>query len=343
MKILFIRRDNIGDLLCTTPAIHAVREKFPGAKVGVLVNTYNADVILNNPDVDEVYIYEKTKHAPHRNRVSVWLKNLKVLRKIRKEKYHIAIGCGSYSPTLARFTFLAGALMRIGYCPSRTRSLFYNYPVIQQPGGHEVIKTFHLLTILKIDGEPGELILRPDSREKRSFENFRASHIRGSARPLVAIAISTRIRKNKWSMENFTALVRRILSRNNADVLLLWAPGSENNPTFPGDDESAARIVQHFDGQVLAYPTSTLKSLIAAIALSDVVVTLDTGSLHIAAALRKPTVALMTAIKSSTWYPWKTRNLILTGEKSVEEIPVDKVDEAVDCLTKEFYGDRTVK
>src|SRR3989304_5858745 len=76
-KVLFIRRDNIGDLICTTPAIHALREKFPAAKIGVLVNSYNADAVAGNPDVDEVYVYEKAKHAEGKNRFLVWLGNLK--------------------------------------------------------------------------------------------------------------------------------------------------------------------------------------------------------------------------------------------------------------------------
>jgi len=65
-KILLIRRDNIDDIVCTTPAIHAVRGKYPDAKIGVLINTYNADAVTNNPDIDEVYVYE---------RVKVWRRN----------------------------------------------------------------------------------------------------------------------------------------------------------------------------------------------------------------------------------------------------------------------------
>ena len=129
-KILFIRRDNIGDLVCTTPAIHAVREKYPDAKIGILVNTYNADAISNNPDIDKVYIYEKAKHATDKNKLSVWLNNLRVLQKIRKEKYDVAIGCGSYSPRLARYTMLTGAKTRIGYLKKgMEKSKFYNMPL----------------------------------------------------------------------------------------------------------------------------------------------------------------------------------------------------------------------
>jgi len=68
-KILVIRRDNIGDLILTTPLIHALRQRFPEAWIGALVNTYNARVLEGNPDLDRVFVYKKTKH---RGSASVW-------------------------------------------------------------------------------------------------------------------------------------------------------------------------------------------------------------------------------------------------------------------------------
>ena len=63
MKILIIRRDNIGDLACTTPAIAVLRQHFPEAEIGALVNSYNAEVLRGNPNVDHVFVYQKLKHA----------------------------------------------------------------------------------------------------------------------------------------------------------------------------------------------------------------------------------------------------------------------------------------
>ena len=62
MKILVIRRDNIGDLVCTTPLLAALRRAKPGAWIGALVNSYNAPVLERNPDVDAVIPYRKLKH-----------------------------------------------------------------------------------------------------------------------------------------------------------------------------------------------------------------------------------------------------------------------------------------
>ena len=56
-KILVIRRDNIGDLVCTTPLFQALRKRFPDAYLCALVNSYNLAVLENNPDVDRVYAF----------------------------------------------------------------------------------------------------------------------------------------------------------------------------------------------------------------------------------------------------------------------------------------------
>src|SRR3954470_12914445 len=62
LRYLIIRRDNIGDLVCTTPLIDGLRAAHPNAWIGALVNTYNAEVLARNPALDEVLSYEKLKH-----------------------------------------------------------------------------------------------------------------------------------------------------------------------------------------------------------------------------------------------------------------------------------------
>lgn len=336
-KILFIRRDNIGDLICTTPAIHAVRKTYPEAKIGILVNSYNAEAIMNNPDIDEIYIYKKAKHVPEKNKLSVWMNNVKILMKIRKEKYDVAIACGSYFPRLARYTYITGARIRIGYCPENKRFSFYTHPITQYfQNIHETIKTFNLLKPIGITDMPGDLIIYPDKTEQKKFEFFKNNNFKDINKPIVAISISARIKKNRWSKEKFIKLIEKLIAQNICNILLLWAPGSVNNLMFPGDDEIAESIIQHFDGKVVSYYTPKVSTLIAAISLSDIVLTLDTGSLHIASALKKSTVALMTKAKSYCWYPWKTKNIVITAEERVETIDVTTVYQAVQKMLSEM-------
>jgi len=169
-KILFVRRDNIGDLVCTTPAIHAARERFPRATMGIVVNTYNADIIDTHPDLDEIYVLEKPKHAPERSKLPVLWENLKVFRRIRRQRYDVAIGCGGYTPTLARYTWFTGARLRIGYSRGNAGRLCYNapFPESRQPE-HEVVRVFKLLAPLGITGEPGDLFLPPEAAAACGF------------------------------------------------------------------------------------------------------------------------------------------------------------------------------
>ena len=62
MKLLVIRRDNIGDLVCTTPLLLALRQRFPQAWIGVLTNSYCAPVLAGHPAIDQVFVYRKAKH-----------------------------------------------------------------------------------------------------------------------------------------------------------------------------------------------------------------------------------------------------------------------------------------
>ncbi|MCL5062371.1 MAG: glycosyltransferase family 9 protein [Nitrospirae bacterium] len=334
-KILFIRRDNIGDLICTTPALHAVREKYPDAKIGILVNTYNADAVRNNSDIDEIYVYEKAKHAPDKNKFSVWWSNLKALLRIRKEQYDVAIGCGSYSPRLARYTFMTGAPARIGYLPETIdKSKSYNIPLHEQESPiHEVEKVFNLLSPLGINDTPSPLRIFPADDEIQKVKDFlNASGVK-KEKPLVAFHISSRRHENRWPVDKFTELARLIISHYDANILLLWSPGSEKNPYHPGDDGKAEIIINSMKTNMVAYKTTQLKELIAALSLADIVVCCDGGAMHIAAALGKPIVTIWGSTDPNRWKPWGVRHVILQGEsKRAENISAQAVLDAVEKL-----------
>ena len=75
MKILVIRRDNIGDLVCTTPLFAALRQHYPHARIDALVNSYNGPVLAGNPDLDHVYVYSKYKHVAATQSRIAWLRS----------------------------------------------------------------------------------------------------------------------------------------------------------------------------------------------------------------------------------------------------------------------------
>ena len=334
-KVLFIRRDNIGDLICTTPAFRAAREKFPNARTGILVNSYNADAIKNNPDIDEIYIYQKAKHAPDKSKLSVWLHNISVLWKIRREKYDVAIGFGSYSPTLVRYTALTGVGTTIGYLKKGTKEQkSYTIPVCEPEGAlHEVERAFSLLTPLGITGNPDALRVFPAEADVEKVRRLLAAAGIKTGRPLVAFHISSRRPENRWPPDKFVELSRLVSDRCGAAILLLWSPGSESNAQHPGDDEKAEYILNLTQQQTIAFKTARLGELIAALSLCALVVCCDGGAMHIAAALGKPIVTIWGSTNPDTWRPWAARHVLLQNKsKRADDISVDEALKAVEKL-----------
>jgi heptosyltransferase III len=116
MKILVIRRDNIGDLVCTTPMLSSLRRHFPDAHLAVLVNSYNAPVLAGNPDIDEVCVYQKAKHrAVGQTRLAVWWTTWRLLRRLRKTHFDVVfVATPGKQPAALKFArWVAGRQGRI--------------------------------------------------------------------------------------------------------------------------------------------------------------------------------------------------------------------------------------
>ena len=314
-SVIFIRRDNIGDLVCTTPAIRAVRLAYPDARIGVLVNSYNAEVIRNNPDINEIFVYEKWKHAGGKTRPRVWFENWRELRRVRAAAFEAAIGCSyAWSDRLARLTKATGARMRVGVAPKEGFCASYT-DAIQEAATpiHEVEAIMRLVGPLGVVGAPPALVLLPDPVEVKSVKRkLEEAGMRGNDR-LVAIHISSRREQNRWPKDSFVMLAD-MLQTDGARVVLLWSPGASNNPLHPGDDDTAREIVAAMKRPPLAIKTERLGELIASLSLVDNVVCCDGGAMHIAAGLGKPIVTIWGSTDERRWRPWGTPHIILKND-----------------------------
>src|SRR5580765_8710296 len=83
MRILLIRLRQIGDVVFTTPAVHALRRRFPGAHLAYIVEPASAPVIAGNPHLDEVIV------APRRGGVRGLLDDLALGRRLRAGRFDL--------------------------------------------------------------------------------------------------------------------------------------------------------------------------------------------------------------------------------------------------------------
>lgn len=312
-SVIFIRRDNIGDLVCTTPAIRAVRMQYPQARIAVLVNSYNADVIANNPDVDDIYVYGKWKHSEGRGRLGVWVENLGVIREIRRRRFDVSIGCGyAYSERLARYTFLTGGRARISPTPGGEKTFFINCPIPEPESPmHEVDAMMRLVGPLGVTGPAPAPRVRAEAVEvEKVLKVLEGGGVNGR-KDIVIFHISSRRAQNRWPVESFKALGDLISEKTGATIMLLWSPGAKDNPLHPGDDENAERLIASMKDRPIPCRTETLKGLVAALSVASVVVCCDGGAMHIAAALGKPVLTVWGLTDEKRWAPRGAPHIIL--------------------------------
>lgn len=350
-KILIVRKDNIGDLVCTTPLIAAVRERYPLAKIGALVNSYNAPVLAGNKNVDDVYVYEKAKHrAVGEPWYSVYIHRMRLMFQIRRERYDLCIlaNC-SFSPSSLRLARQMGAKNILGFVegkfPEKEKYVLYKVPYSPGGNGHEVERLARLLSPLGAMEHPiGPVQVFPDSvLVARQRNRLAAAWDKVGPSLPVAIHISARKPSQRWPASRFISLMRSLYEKGGKRFMLFWSPGDEYNPLHPGDDGKAREILSGLsDVPVLPCPTQRLEELIAGLACCGSMICSDGGAMHLGAGLGLPIVCFFGESDANKWHPWGVPyQLIQPESKEVGDISVDQVLAAYSLLESSSRNDLT--
>jgi ADP-heptose:LPS heptosyltransferase len=328
-NILLIRTDRVGDLVLSTPAISSFRRSWPHARITAVVTGYTEPVLRHNPDVDEVVL------LPHRSP----LQAIAQVARLGKSA-DIAVGLAPRTDDI----FLAGvtkAKTRIGYvyrrrylsralagmvltdwCLSEADpELADRFP--QKPVLHEVDQVLALVKLAGGASLSEDLILRLGGDDV----TWARDHAPAGA---VVLALAPR-----WFARNFgaEAVLRLIgaLARDHKDVIVTY--GSET-----ADQAESIRERTH-SPNVTWLGNLQLLHWAAVLEQSAVVVTVDTGATHVAAALRRPVVVIFEReyfrLCSQEWSPWRVRSAMLTKPPlGADATPlIDDVVAAVDALT----------
>ena len=329
MRILVIRRDNIGDLVCTTPLLAALRARYPQAHLAALVNSYNAAVLEGNPHVDAVHSYTKLKHrAPGESRIGILASRLGMLARLRREPFDFIVlakdGLDRQGLALAR------QLRRrdiVGFADPGDKRITVPVPTPPPAELHEVQVLQLLATAMEAPAADGPTRVYPAAERVAAWRGRLALDGR---RRWLALHVSAREAERRWPAAHCAELIRRVVNASTG-VLLLWSPGPAHQPAHPGDDEKAADIMARVGANsgVVAAPTASLRDLIAVLALCQGFIGADGGALHIAAGLGLPIVGLYEERKTKRWHPWKVPNeMVVTPTGRVEDIPVEAVVQA---------------
>jgi len=321
-RVLIIRLDYIGDMLCTTALMSAIRHKFPNCYLAVLAQTYNRSVIENNTDIDDIFQYifsRQLERNPRPNRLLSLLDRVKLLLKLRHMHFDYVIipNGGRYMSSL-QFAWQLGAK----HVCSIDDDFAFDDRVPEHAATrkmeHETLAGFRVAKNLLGDINPQDFYLQlnltPNLHNQLSDKFPRCGNL-----PVIALNFSARVPERVWSLAKWCQLAVKLAEHNQ--IVIFGAPDMWNSAEFKFEAASSGLLCLATDGcKVKFWPTQSFLDMAAAIADCDILVSTDGGAVHVGAALRKPVVVLFEnrPEKYKRWYPWGVQYAVVVSRTGLD-------------------------
>ena len=286
-KFLIIKLSSLGDVVHTLPVLSTLRKNHPRAFIAWVVEENYKDLLAHNPNLDEV-IPIRTK-AWRKNWNVKTLKGIsEVVRRLRQHRFDIALDLQGLIKS-GVIACLSGARKKIGFHPQNCResmnTWFTNHKGPETKPGTHVVDIYLSLLELVDDCHPPTLGFPLESPPETGLliDTFFKNHSDLSSKPVIGINPGAGFETKLWNLDRFASLADRISDELGCSILLTWGPGEE-------------KMVQHIGEEMtrkfwIAPPTTILESIPLYRKLS-LLVSCDSGPLHVCAALGIPTVAL---------------------------------------------------
>ena len=303
-RILAIRLDNLGDVLVTTPALHAIKHALPHAKLTLLASSVGAQVGRLNPDIDDVIVYSAPWMDPWHTLPQNSQREQLMIETLRERQFDAAIIFTSYhqSPLPAAYLcYLADIPLRAAASIDGPGSLLTTRHKHPERMMHEVERGLDLVSALGITTQERDLVLKVPQEARHSVADLLATYRVNRKRPIVVVHPGCSMPARTYPWEMYVGVIDLLVERLGATVFLTGA----------GDErELVERILgsvqaKHRPSVIPQAGTLPFPAFCALVEAADLTITNNTGPMHISAAVQTPVVALFALTNPpEQWGPW---------------------------------------
>ena len=323
-RILVIRLDRLGDVVLSTPVLSVLRRHFPHAFIAMLVRPPCLDVVDGHPAVNEVLVYEK--EGAHRSLPAT----VRFARRLRRYAFDAALMLHP-SNRSHWIPWLAGIPVRIGYDRKCGWLLTHRRPHRKQAGRrHEALYTLELLEPFGIsDAEATPHVPVRPAAARQVAARLEAASIRPEER-LVAVHPSASCVSKRWMPERFAQVADRLVTERGVRICLIAGRG--------GDAVHAGRVAQAMRQPALNLAGRlSVRELAALLARCRLLISNDSGPVHVAAAVGTPVVDIFgrnqAGLSPARWGPLGEGHVMLHKEVGCVTCLAHNCDINFLCLT----------
>ena len=283
-KILLIRPGGIGDAVLLLPAIHSLKENFPDAHIDILCEKRNADIFNLSGDINHIYLYNKGFE----------------LFKCIWNRYDVVIDTEQWHRLSAIVAYLTKAPIRMGFDTNERGRLFTHRTAYGQDD-YEVYSFLHL--IAPITEKPLSFDVNKSFIDTERILLSYSSFLKGikNNEEYIAIFPGASVKEKRWGGEKYGQVAKVFQDRGYKIIIF----GSH------ADTEDAAKIKEYADNSLDLTGKTSLKEVAAILKYCKLLITADSGLMHIAYGVGTPTVSLFGSSREKKWAPRGEKYIVI--------------------------------
>ncbi len=325
-NILILKWGALGDLIMATSTIKAIRENFPDAKITMFTNNLMSEILPEGFIVDEYIFLKKSGRYVDES----FFKQLIKILKLRKRKFDLAVDLKWKSERASVLTYLSGAKIRIGY-----REKFYNkcytHSIKHPIGGyHEVHRNLDVIKRIGLEvRDQNPLVYISEVDNKFAIDFFASNSLKRNN--TICIHPGASKSNRAWSAEKFIQLSKLLIEKYNVTILLTWG-------------KNEFELVNKISGSlgrnsILSPATNSISQLAAIIQNCSLFISVCTGPMNVANAVKIPIIALLGSTDPADWSPYGEIHRTIKSPLVLETYTDEDERKALDAITVKSVWD----
>jgi heptosyltransferase II len=316
-NILVINFGQLGDVILSLPALCAIRQKFSAAKITVMCGKSVAEIVKLSGFADEQIIVDRVKLRDSKKLWSI-RQIFKIVGEVRAEKFDFVIDIHSLSETNL-LGFFSGAKKRL-YGNRESRSLdslgnFQPKPPAEDKSKHLTDRYLDILESLDIKNPKRFVQISPPEKEIAEVRQIFSGLGISKDKTLVGIFLGAGHPSRRWKLDNFVELAEKLVKDESLQILVFLGPE---------EADLVEEVRAKFPNEVIIVEKLTLLQFFAALSFLRVLISNDTGPMHLGAIAGASIVLILDKNAPTTYLPLTQKLEIVTG-KEIADISVEEV------------------
>ena len=298
-SVLIVMLSALGDAVHVLPVANALKRAWPESRISWVIQPVSLALVRGHPAVDELIPFHRRRGA------SAWRSYAELRAAFRGRDFDLALALQVYFKA-GLIAALAPARVKLGFDRARARDLnwlFSTHRIPPRPVGHVQDQYFEFLEYLDVDASPVEWRIELSDAERADQRAF----FTALDRPACAVVVATSKPGKNWPPSRYARVLEHLDTEHGMQPILVGGPG-------PAERTVAAGILQATKARVIDALGDDVRRLVWLLAGSRLVISPDTGPLHLARALGVPVVGLYGYTNPKRYGPYRRfTDLVVDG------------------------------